>query len=138
MNRGAAIATLVPLVGIGILVGSYWQVHWTSLRVAGLVLMVVGLALLTIARFQLGDSFSLSPQARKLVTDGIYSRIRNPIYVFGMFIFAGLFTFLDQPYLFLFFLLIIPLQFFRARAESRVLEQRFGEEYRQYKAMTWF
>lgn len=123
---------------MGILVWSYWQVPWTRLRVAGLVLMILGLALLALARFQLGDSFSLSPQARKLVTHGIYSRIRNPIYVFGMFIFAGLFIFLDQPYLFLFFLLIIPLQFFRARAESRVLEERFGEEYRQYKAMTWF
>jgi protein-S-isoprenylcysteine O-methyltransferase Ste14 len=55
------------------------------------------LILLTISRIQLGDSFSVSPQAKQLVTrGGLYSRIRNPIYVFGTIVFAGPFLFLER------------------------------------------
>jgi protein-S-isoprenylcysteine O-methyltransferase Ste14 len=30
------------------------------------------------------------------------------------------------------------LQTYRARQEGKVLEARFGDEYRQYKSRTWF
>jgi len=74
-----------------------------------------------------------------LITGGIYSRIRNPIYVFSSLVISGLFLFfLGNLYLLLILGIIIPLQVFRARAEGRVLEQRFGDQYRQYKANTWF
>jgi protein-S-isoprenylcysteine O-methyltransferase Ste14 len=36
------------------------------------------------------------------------------------------------------FLIVIPLQIWRARKESAVLEASFGEEYRRYRAGTWF
>jgi protein-S-isoprenylcysteine O-methyltransferase Ste14 len=35
-------------------------------------------------------------------------------------------------------LVIIPVQILRARRESRVLEEKFGEEYREYRRRTWF
>jgi protein-S-isoprenylcysteine O-methyltransferase Ste14 len=108
------------------------------MRLAGLILMIPALLLITIARIQLGNSFSLAPQATQLVTTGIYSRIRNPVYIFGTFVFTGLFLFLERPY---FLLLIVPvliLQITRARAEARVLEAHFGDAYRQYRAHTWF
>ena len=38
----------------------------------------------------------------------------------------------------LFFLAVIPVQIFRARREARVLEEKFGEEYRVYRRGTWF
>ncbi|MGH7838900.1 MAG: methyltransferase family protein, partial [Candidatus Binataceae bacterium] len=111
---------------------------WTAPRIAGLVLLVFGLVFLTVARVQLGNSFSIAPEARQLVTHGLYSRIRNPVYVFGSLVILGLFLFIDRPYYLLILLVIIPLQIVRARAESRVLGARFGEEYRQYKSQTWF
>lgn len=138
MNRSARIVTFVPLAAIAFLVYQFANPPWTALRIAGLVILFLALALLTIARFQLGNSFSLAPKATQLVTHGIYSRIRNPIYVFGTAVIAGLSLFLDRPYLLLLLLIVIPLQFFRARAEARVLEEKFGEPYRQYKASTWF
>jgi protein-S-isoprenylcysteine O-methyltransferase Ste14 len=138
MDRGAALVTFVPIVAIGAIVYEFAVPPWTSLRISGLLLLVAGLTALTIARFQLGNSFSLTPQAKILVTHGIYSRIRNPIYIFGTFVFAGLFLFIQQPYLLLLLVPVLILQLTRARAEAQVLEAQFGEEYRRYKASTWF
>jgi protein-S-isoprenylcysteine O-methyltransferase Ste14 len=138
MKRSALLVTIVPLLAIAYLVYEFAHPPWTSLRIAGLILMIPALILLTVARIQLGNSFSMTPQATQLVTHGIYSRIRNPIYGFGTFVFAGLFLFLERPYLLLLILSVLILQISRARAEARVLEEHFGEQYRQYKAKTWF
>jgi protein-S-isoprenylcysteine O-methyltransferase Ste14 len=111
---------------------------WTALRIAGLVIAIASLILLTVARVQLGNSFSVMPEARQLVTRGIYSRIRNPIYVFSAIGLAALCLYVNMPVLLLGLLVLVPIQYFRARAEGRVLETRFAEEYRQYKSATWF
>jgi protein-S-isoprenylcysteine O-methyltransferase Ste14 len=138
MKRGALMVTIIPLVGIAYLVYEFANQPWTPMRLAGLLLMIPGLILLTISRIQLGNSFSLRPQATQLVTTGIYSRIRNPIYFFGTFVFSGLFLFLERPILLLLLVPVLILQIIRARAEARVLEAHFGDQYRQYKAHTWF
>ncbi|MGH9741223.1 MAG: methyltransferase family protein [Candidatus Acidiferrum sp.] len=138
MKPSALFFILVPLIGVPYLVYLYAHHPWDTLRIAGLVIMLPGLLLLSIARFQLGNSFSITPQAHQLVTQGLYSRIRNPIYVSGMVAVLGLILFLERPYYLLIFPAIIPLQFARSRAESRVLETRFGDQYREYKSHTWF
>lgn len=68
----------------------------------------------------------------------MYSRIQNPICLFGTFVFVGLFLFLERPWLLLLIVPVLILETIRARAESRVLEEHFGEEYRRYTASTWF
>jgi len=35
-------------------------------------------------------------------------------------------------------LIIVPMQIVRAWREARVLEERFGDDYRAYLARTWF
>lgn len=139
MKRSALIVTVVPLVAVPFLLVSLGgPASWTPLRIFGLLVVLASGAALTIARFQLGNSFSISPQAHELVVTGIYSRIRNPVYVFGILLLAGLLLYLDRPKYSWLFLIVIPLQILRARAESRVLEERFGDAYRQYKSQTWF
>jgi len=138
MKRSALMVTIVPLLVIAYLVYEFARPPWTAMRLAGLLLMTPALILLTVARFQLGNSFSVSPQATRLVTHGIYSHIRNPIYVFGTIVFTGLFLFLEQPYLLLLLVPLLILQITRARAEARILENHFGDQYRQYRANTWF
>jgi protein-S-isoprenylcysteine O-methyltransferase Ste14 len=138
MKRSALLVMIVPLLAIAYLVYEFARPPWTPMRLTGLGLMIPALILLTVARIQLGNSFSLTPQANQLVTRGIYSRIRNPIYVFGTIVFTGLFLFLERPYLLLLLVPVLILQIGRARAEARLLEEHFGEQYRQYKASTWF
>jgi protein-S-isoprenylcysteine O-methyltransferase Ste14 len=101
-------------------------------------LLLTGFVLWTIARFQLGASFAVTAQARQLVTRGIYSKIRNPIYIFGSWLIAGAFLVIGRPLWLLIFVIIIPMQIWRARKEAAVLEAKFGDEYRAYRASTWF
>jgi len=111
---------------------------WTPWRVAGLVIVVPALILFVLARIQLGRNFSVQAKANTLVTAGIYSRIRNPIYVFGGLMIAGVIIWAHRPLLLLVFVVLIPLQIVRARKEAAVLEATFGEAYREYKRSTWF
>jgi protein-S-isoprenylcysteine O-methyltransferase Ste14 len=138
MNLRVKLVTIVPLVAIVILIYKFANPPWTVLRVAGLAIAIAGFALLTLARVQLGNSFSIKPQARQLVTRGVYSRVRHPVYVFSAIGIAGLLLYLNFPWFLLFLLVLVPIQVLRARAEERVLEENFGDAYRQYKATTWF
>ena len=138
MKRSARVVTLVPLAAIALLLLEFASKPWTALRIIGLVVTIGASAALTMARLQLGNSFTILPEANELVTQGIYSKVRNPIYVFSAIGIAGLLLYLNWLGLFWIFLIVIPLQIVRARKEGRVLEERFGEEYRQYKARTWF
>jgi protein-S-isoprenylcysteine O-methyltransferase Ste14 len=109
-----------------------------GVRWFGLVLALIGLSGIVLARYTLGKSFSITPQARALVTTGIYSRIRNPIYVSGMVVFIGVFLMIRNPYFWLVLLLVAAAQFLRARKEAQILEEKFGDAYREYRARTWF
>jgi protein-S-isoprenylcysteine O-methyltransferase Ste14 len=111
---------------------------WGSMRIAGACMAVFGLLMWSVARFQLGAAFSVKAKASVLVTRGIYSRIRNPIYVFGGIMIAGMMLFFLKPEYLLIFAVLVPMQIIRARRESAVLEAAFGDEYRRYKARTWF
>jgi protein-S-isoprenylcysteine O-methyltransferase Ste14 len=139
MNPGAAFVTIAPPIAFAILmIATFHKAAWTPQRIAGATIVVVGLALLTVARFQLGNSFSITPQARRLVTHGLYSRIRHPVYIFGWLAISGLILYFNQPKFLLIMVLLVPMQVARARAEERVLAQHFGEAYTAYRAGTWF
>ncbi len=104
----------------------------------GLILMIVSLVFFTMARIKLGNSFQASAKANKLIKDGIYKVIRHPIYVFGFTFILGLFIFIQVFYGLLFLLIIIVIQSKRIQNEEKVLEEKFGNEYLDYKKSTWF
>ena len=133
------IFTLVLVLPVIIFVGIHFgSLPWTPTRIAGVVIGLPSVLLLVLARVQLGGSFSVRPKAQTLVTHGLYSRFRNPIYLFGGLAIAGVFLYINQPLYLLIFVILIPLQIDRARREGKVLEARFGDGYRQYKSRTWF
>jgi protein-S-isoprenylcysteine O-methyltransferase Ste14 len=115
-----------------------WSGPWSATRYIGTVLVVVGLSFIGVARYQLGRSFSIKAEAHKLVTTGIYSRIRNPIYVFGMVMITGMILILGRPEGWLVLAAAIVGQTIRARREAGVLEAAFGDAYREYRRKTWF
>jgi len=111
---------------------------WNLTRWIGLVIAVFSSVLLLVAHLQLGGSFSVTPQARHLVTGGLYSKFRNPIYIFGGLLIFGLILPLNRPSLWIIFMIAIPIQIARAHKEANVLEEKFGDEYREYCKKTWF
>lgn len=116
-----------------------WRVPVSPRYVIGLSIGAIGFVLWMVARHQLGKSFTVSAQANALVTTGLYSKIRNPIYFFGGVAFIGVFVAWGNMYaLTAVIACYFTLQILRARKESAVLEQAFGDEYRRYKARTWF
>ena len=128
----------VAITALALLAVRFWGQPWTPVRIAGAAIGIPSLALLILARIQLGGSFSVRARAQGLVTHGLYSRIRNPIYVFGALLIAGAFLFAGAPKLLWVLAALVPLQIYRARNEEKVLAANFGDEYRAYKARTWF
>ncbi len=131
--------TLVFLV-VFVLIFAFvaWEQPWTFPHIAGVAIFVPSFLLFVLARIQLGKAFSVQAKATTLVTTGLYSRIRNPIYVFGSLMTAGIIIWADRPWLLLIFAVIIPMQIVRSRKEAKVLEEKFGAAYLEYKQRTWF
>ena len=105
------IVTLaMALIFLSFLVAHFWGPPWTAWRIAGLAVGIPCFLLLALARIQLGRAFSVKAKASTLVTTGLYSRIRNPIYVFGGLGIAGFFLWVNMPWLLLLFVVVIPMQ----------------------------
>lgn len=119
---------------------AYWVARltpWGTRFAVGMAIAAIGFTLWMTARLQLGRSFTVSAQARALVTRGLYKRFRHPVYTFSIVCYAGLviaagwwWGLLGAPGIWL-------MQSFRMRKEDAVLEKAFGEEYRAYRAGTW-
>ena len=139
-GRSLQIFTAVQIVAIAIILWIVFSIPgaWDLQRIMGTALMLVGIAGIVTARFQLGKSFAIRPQAHQLVTRGIYSKIRNPIYVFGVVMLLGFVLVLHRPMLWLVVVAVVIMQTVRAHREAKVLEAAFGDAYREYCRKTWF
>ena len=123
--QGLGFRLSAPLV-IGILLvafGGYLRI--TSRR----ALMGAGFGLLNSSRLQIVEG-------HRLVTDGVYSRIRHPLYLGEITRNLGFTLILSSMYGFaivLFGGLFLP---FRIEIEERMLLEEFGEEYEEYRKRT--
>ena len=101
------------------------------IALAGVVFLLP--AVLSFVRHETTVNPQSPSQATTLVTDGIYSITRNPMYVGMLLILMAFFLWLGAPSAFLaagaFFLSIDR---FQIRAEEQVLGQKFGRTYREY------
>ena len=85
------IATLALILVAAVLITMRaMQLPWTPAHITGFAIAAPAFLLFVLARvFNLGQAFSVQAKASTLVTTGLYSRIRNPIYVFGALIDRG-------------------------------------------------
>lgn len=132
------ITLVIILAGLAVILVHALAGQWTPLRVLGAAVAIPSFLLLVVARIQLGRAFSVSAKATELVTTGLYSRIRNPIYLFSTLGLAGIILYSGRLWLFLLLAALAIVQFLRSRKEEQVLTQRFGSAYLEYKRTTWF
>lgn len=91
----------------------------SELFLATSLLAVAGFTLSTLALFDLGKSFGVSPANRGLVRTGVYRYLKHPMYI-GYVISESGFVLLN-PWNVFFLILSILFYFFRAKIEYSVL-----------------
>ena len=140
--------TIPPLIyaavfGIGLLVQHFLPVARVALT--GTIVRFVGTLFMSASAILAGWSLAsfwharTSPlpiqPSRALVTTGPYRFIRNPMYASLACLHAGLAIWLDVFWALLFLPVVLVLvQHLVIAGEERYLEQKFGDEYRRYKA----
>jgi protein-S-isoprenylcysteine O-methyltransferase Ste14 len=132
------VTLAVVIIGLSLYAMYAPHLPWTAWRIAGIAIAAPAFLLFAAARIKLGRAFSVQAKATTLVTTGVYSRIRNPIYIFGGMFALGIIIWMGRPWLLLIFAVMIPLQVVRSRNEERVLTEKFGAAYLDYKRKTWF
>jgi protein-S-isoprenylcysteine O-methyltransferase Ste14 len=136
------VARLVRWLDIAIFLGFAAFVLLTAPRegnwYAGLAVAAVCTPFWFAARWQLGASFSLRPDARRLVTSGLYSKLRHPVYVFGTPAVMGVLVALLGWKALVIAVIVVPVEVVRARREEAVLAETFGSQYIAYRERAWF
>ncbi|MEM7262524.1 MAG: isoprenylcysteine carboxylmethyltransferase family protein [Planctomycetota bacterium] len=148
VSRGAGISIPPPIIYVGALatghlVNSFFP--WTLLpagarptsAVVGWILVAAGTAFATLAAIELRRSrtpITLNRPVKRLVTDGVYRRSRNPMYVSLGLIAIGVVLLWNMTWPLLALIgLFAVMNLWIVRSEERHLAARFGEEYDAYR-----
>jgi protein-S-isoprenylcysteine O-methyltransferase Ste14 len=133
----AWLASLLPLIWVATRVFSFADYVLRPVPfAAGIVLLACGLWLFYRSHADLGTNWSITLQVRedhRLITSGVYAKIRHPMY-------SALFILAAAQALFLPNWIVGPsyligfgiLYFFRVEAEERMMLDRFGADYEAY------
>jgi protein-S-isoprenylcysteine O-methyltransferase Ste14 len=85
--------------------------------------------------WRLGKSFSIMPEARKLVTSGPYAYARHPLYAVEIITIIGTAVQFTPPWSWIIALIVVGLLWVRSNYEEQVLEAAYPE-YGAYRAKT--
>ncbi len=105
--------------------------------VAGILVGLPSFALMIISRSHLGKSFSVAPEAKALVTTGLYAKIQHPMYLFLDLFLAAIIVLLGMPILLVVWGILVIVQVAQVRREEAVLAAAFGADYEAYRSRTW-
>jgi protein-S-isoprenylcysteine O-methyltransferase Ste14 len=108
------------------------------IMVAGIMIAVGAFSLACVARVQLGKAFAFTPQAKGLVTEGLYSRVKHPMYISADLAVCGIALAAQRWWILLPLLIMVPLQIRNSHKEHDLLLAKFGDAYREYERKVWF
>ena len=132
---------LVPLT-LTILSVYFWfnnfQQNW--IYFIGLIINITGLFIWWSAKITLAENWDAGyaqPKIKKLVTRGIYSKIRHPLYLGINLTLIGLSLIHLNIFLIIPSVIIVIYFFWRMKIETNFLIKTLGKEYLNYKKKTW-
>lgn len=108
---------------------------YVSVKISGLSLVLLGFIIDITALINLGDSWRVGIDANnpgELVTRGVYSISRHPIYIFFYLYFLGTFLINANLIFLIYFLFILVNLYFQAVQEEKFLKEKFGKKYTEY------
>ncbi len=109
-----------------------------ALILAGTGLIIVGVVLVVLARrefAQYGQPTDPGHPTSKVITTGVFSVSRNPLYLGGICILVGIALTIDLPWVLVLLLpAIVACHFVLVGPEETYLAAHFGEEYARYTA----
>lgn len=111
---------------------SFWNI-------LGLILIVVGFAILLTAQITLGRNHASVPmiwENQQLIRHGIYRLVRHPLYLGVITLSIGLGVYGPSFPGVLLMSLLIPIFLIRIRIEEKLLLETFGDAYREYQKTT--
>ena len=107
------------------------------LFIISILIIFFGIIIWIIGKATLGEYFTTSVHPKGLVTKGIYSKFKHPMYYSGMIIYLGVALLLKSWVgLGLTIAIIIPMLFYFAKKEEGLLYERYREKYSAYKEKT--
>ena len=129
-----AFGVIGTFMGVGII---QLPVAHLNLPMQILAAVLIGLgslgSLLVLSR--LGKSFSIMPEARKLVTGGPYAWVRHPLYTVEIITILGTAMQFQGPWSWVIALVVVALLWIRSHYEEQVLAGAYPE-YGAYRART--
>jgi protein-S-isoprenylcysteine O-methyltransferase Ste14 len=129
----------LPGLALSVLDTLWW--HWTPwqgpfVRIAGVAVYLIGLALRLWSMRALGDAFSYDLKVREgqaLKTTGPYAVIRHPSYTGLLLWSVGVALFNPSiPGLAVILITTVPQMVYRIRIEEQMMRERFGEKWLDY------
>ena len=109
----------------------------TGFKIAGLILGHLSLAGIIIAQVQMKQSWRIGidyENKTNLVTSGLFSKTRNPIYLFLLFSLIGLFLILPNAVTFAVLFAAYLVLHITMRLEEDFLSKQHGQAYLSYKS----
>ena len=144
LNLRRLFGLLLWLCALLYLIYPDWMA-WSSLtlpswlRWLGAVLMTACLPLIYWVFSSLGKNITptvVTRQEHTLVTHGPYRWVRHPLYTLGFLLFTGLSLLAANWFIFVILILGAFVLVERTTKEEQLLEERFGDEYRDYMEHT--
>ncbi len=132
LPRVVAFGGLMMLFALLLLPRAASDSNWDA---ASAMIVVVGSILAILSLLDLGRSYSVVPEARQLVTGGLYQRIRHPLYLAEAVSMIGVFLQFRSIEAATIVVSHFACQFGRIHWEERILGETFPE-YAAYRART--
>jgi len=145
-DKGSLIVLwIIIAIGLtfGFMLAKYDEWHLVNylIATAGIIMVLVGLAFRWTAIFQLKKAFTVDVSIssdQELKRDGLYRIIRHPSYLGLLLFMTG--EAITMNTLVSFIIVFVPICLailYRINIEEKLLEEFFGNTYRNYKLNTW-
>jgi protein-S-isoprenylcysteine O-methyltransferase Ste14 len=132
------IIVTVLHINVPLIISNYLiKIAW--IKYIGIILCYIGLTIFLLALISFGKAWRIGideNNSNELVTGGIFKYSRNPIFLFMDLYFTGIMLIYPNIIFIITAICTVAGLHFQIVREEKFLQNKFGEEYREYKRKT--